>query len=136
MVSTHSSAALEVKGLRGLVFYIIFLLRFDWVLALGDWIMVHFIPRTTNFLLETKKITCYFHTLGSFVWCVLEHVGRQDKQWPWRCYGSQGILIWCTVLRNTERICFSHLTGPNTYLYWEYFIRCKSTRGSSRILFY
>lgn len=50
--------------------------------------MVHFIPRTTNFLLENKKITYYFHALRSFVWCVLEHIGKRDEQRPWDLHGS------------------------------------------------
>lgn len=41
--------------------------------------MVHFIPRTTSFLLETKKIAYYFQALGSFVWCVWEQTGWQAK---------------------------------------------------------
>lgn len=65
--------------------------------------MVHFIPRTTNFLLENEKITYYFHTLRSFVWCVLEHIGKRDEQRPWDCHGSQKILT--QKLRNVERIC-------------------------------
>lgn len=70
------SAALEVKRLLCWLFHIICLLQFDWVSPLVGWVMARFIPRTTNFLLENKKY--YFHAMGSFVWRVLEHIGKQN----------------------------------------------------------
>lgn len=44
--------------------------------------MVHFIPRTTNFLLETKRVTYYFQDLRSFVWCVWEHLAGKTNNDP------------------------------------------------------